>query len=225
MFSASTSWADAGPEGGHGTHVAGSVLGNGTKSSGLYKGAAYEAYLIMQGMQTNLSGLENLANVFKQAFTNGARIHSDSWGYDDFGDYNTDSQVVDQFVWSNQTMLIVIAAGNTGEDLNPSDGVIDPGSVASPSTAKNCLTVGASETYRTSGGYSTAIWGSGSWTSYYPRAPISNDYISRPFSNSLQGLAGFSAATNCLMSARTAVLEALPPVSVPRPEPKKYFSS
>ena len=40
-----------------------------------------------------------------------------------------------------------------------------------------------------------------------------------------KGLAGFSAATNCLMSARTAVLDALPPVSVPRPEPKKYFSS
>ena len=42
---------------------------------------------------------------------------------------------------------------------------------------------------------------------------------------SLSGFFGLSAATNCLISARTAVLDALPPVSVPRPEPKKYFSS
>ena len=40
-----------------------------------------------------------------------------------------------------------------------------------------------------------------------------------------KGLAGISAATNCLIKARTAVLEALPPESVESPEPKKYFSS
>src|SRR5574343_1662410 len=39
------------------------------------------------------------------------------------------------------------------------------------------------------------------------------------------GLAVFSAATNCLMRARTAVLDAALPLSVPKPEPKKYFSS
>src|SRR3954471_13444461 len=39
------------------------------------------------------------------------------------------------------------------------------------------------------------------------------------------GFFGVSAATNCLISARTAVLDALPPVSVPSAEPKKYFSS
>ena len=39
------------------------------------------------------------------------------------------------------------------------------------------------------------------------------------------GLAGSSAATSCLISARTAVLDALPPASVFSDEPKKYFSS
>src|SRR2546423_88965 len=39
------------------------------------------------------------------------------------------------------------------------------------------------------------------------------------------GFFRFSDATNCLISARTAVLDALPPVSVPSAEPKKYFSS
>ena len=42
---------------------------------------------------------------------------------------------------------------------------------------------------------------------------------------SLSGFFGFSLATNCLIKARTAVLDALLPLSVPRPEPKKYFSS
>ena len=39
------------------------------------------------------------------------------------------------------------------------------------------------------------------------------------------GFFRFSEATNCLISARTAVLDALPPVSVPSAEPKKYLSS
>ncbi len=39
------------------------------------------------------------------------------------------------------------------------------------------------------------------------------------------GFFRFSAATSCRIRARTAVLDALPPVSVPSAEPKKYFSS
>ena len=39
------------------------------------------------------------------------------------------------------------------------------------------------------------------------------------------GFLALSADTNCLIRARTAVLEAFPPVSVPSPEPKKYLSS
>ena len=39
------------------------------------------------------------------------------------------------------------------------------------------------------------------------------------------GALGSSAATSCRISARTAVLDALPPASVDSDEPKKYFSS
>ena len=193
-YSASYSWADYDE---HGTHVSGSVLGNGTMSTGLYKGVAYEANLIIQGSQADLGGIPaTLATLFRQAYTNGARIHSDSWGYDDHGYYNDDSRAVDQYVWSNKTFLILVAAGNSGTDSNTTDGVIDPMSVASPATAKNCLTVGASENYRTTGGYSTYTWGS-AWPDDYPAAPISADYISRPMSNNVQGLAAFSSRGPC----------------------------
>jgi endonuclease/exonuclease/phosphatase family metal-dependent hydrolase len=193
-YSASYSWADSDA---HGTHVSGSVLGNGTMSTGLYKGVAYEANLIIQGTQADLGGIPTaLSTLFNQAFTNGARIHSDSWGYDDHGYYNTDSRAVDQYVWSNKTMLICIAAGNSGTDSNTTDGVIDPMSVASPATAKNCLTVGAAENYRTSGGYTAYTW-KGAWPSDYPSNPVAGDYISRPYSNNIQGLAAFSSRGPC----------------------------
>ena len=195
-YSASYSWADYDA---HGSHVCGSVLGNGTMSTGRYKGVAYEANLVIQGTQEDLSGIPTaLSTLFRQAFTNGARIHSDSWGYDDHGEYNDDSRAVDQYVWSNKTMLICIAAGNSGTDSNTVDGVIDPMSVASPATAKNCLTVGAAENYRTSGGYSTDYYGTGSWTSDYHHVPISIDYVSRPYSNNVQGLAAFSGRGPCI---------------------------
>jgi|GEM_PF-952007 hypothetical protein len=192
-YSASYSWADYDS---HGTHVSGSVLGNGTMSSGQFKGAAYQANLVIQGSQEDLSGIPYyLAELFRQAYTNGARIHSDSWGYDDHGYYNMDSRSVDQYVWSNQNFLILVAAGNSGTDSNVVDGVVDPMSVASPATAKNCLTVGAAENYRTTGGYSTYKWSI--WPSDYPASPIKDDYVSRPMSNNVQGLAAFSSRGPC----------------------------
>ena len=41
---------------GHGTHVAGSVLGDGTQSSGAIKGMAPEAQLYMQAIEATLIG-------------------------------------------------------------------------------------------------------------------------------------------------------------------------
>jgi hypothetical protein len=193
-FNASYSWADYDS---HGTHVAGSVLGNGTMSTGRYKGVAYQANLIFQGAQADLSGIPaNLNTLFKQAFDNGARIHSDSWGYSDNGYYHSDSRYLDQFTWSNKTMLVLVAAGNQGIDAN-SDGIVDLDSIGSPATAKNCLTVGAAENYRTTGGYSTSRWGIELWPSDYPTDPVRSDYASRPASNNIQGLAAFSSRGPC----------------------------
>ena len=186
----------------HGTHVSGSVLGNGAMSTGLYKGVAYEARLVMQSVLDPVGGMsglpDDLNDLFYAAYTNDARIHSDSWGAAVEGIYTSDSRNLDMFVWNHRDMLIVFAAGNEGTDrdlyLN-SDGVINLDSLSAPGTAKNCLTVGAAENFRTSGGYSTLPWGSGSWSNYYPDEPIFSDLISQP--ESPQGMAAFSSRGPC----------------------------
>jgi len=152
-------WSEDGDTGaednnGHGTHVAGSVLGNGSRSNGQYAGMAPEAQLVFQAMQYDGLNPSNdgkllmptqLTLLFQEAYDDGAKIHSNSWGSGDdteFGNYTAQSRYVDDFMWNNPDMLIVFAAGNKGENGN--------GTVIPPGTAKNALTVGASENDRPS---------------------------------------------------------------------------
>ena len=74
----------------------------------------------------------------------GGRISSNSWGADVGGAYTVDAQTYDGLardastsLSGNQEMLFVFAAGNAGPGA---------GTVGSPATAKNVLSVGASET-------------------------------------------------------------------------------
>ena len=149
-------WWDTRPEDnhGHGTHVAGSVLGNGSRSSGQYAGMAPEAQLVFQAMQYDgpdplyngeLVMPISLSSLFQEAYDDDARIHSNSWGTCNetkFGNYTSRSQYVDDFMWNNPDMLITFAAGNEWVT----------GTITPPGTAKNALTVGASENYRPSKG-------------------------------------------------------------------------
>jgi hypothetical protein len=167
---------------GHGTHVTGSVLGNGatavaTGATPVPAGAAPEATVFLQAIEqrvnwktreellaaglnpgnvwppepVGLRGLPgDLTALFQQAYLAGARIHTNSWGAPLAGDYTQNSRAVDQFMWDHPDMLILFSAGNAGVDTNAS-GVIDEDSVGSPGTAKNCLTVGASENNRPRG--------------------------------------------------------------------------
>lgn len=150
---------------GHGTHVSNSVLGGGD-SSGVGRGTAPAAHLIFQAVEDfvdmtgqcalyypdgyYLTGLPNdIRQLFQQANNAGARIHSNSWGSDAAGDYTADSANTDDFVWTHPDMVITFSAGNAGIDAN-ADGVIDADSIGSPATAKNVITVGASENQRSS---------------------------------------------------------------------------
>lgn len=185
QYSSTTSWADAH---GHGTHCCGSVLGSGAMSGGQYKGVAYEATLVVQGCQEDLSGLaDDIRSLFSQAYDAGARIHSDSWGWGSeyAGQYIYDAIDADEYMWSNQNFLGVFAAGNDGADSDR-DGVVDPGSVVPPSTAKNGLSVGASENYRDM----HDTWRE-SWPSLFPVDPIASDDVVQTVTP--QGMAAFSS--------------------------------
>jgi len=182
---------------GHGTHTAGSILGNGTMSTGLFRGVAWEAKLVHQSLLDNGGGLgglpPDLNDLYMQTYTNGARIHSDSWGAGVFGSYTTSSRQSDEFMWDHPDMLLVFAAGNDGYDGN-GNGIIDLDSVGAPATAKNLLTVGAAESDRApgTGGFTGNTYG-GLWPTDYPAAPIKTDYVSQSAGISHQGMAAFSS--------------------------------
>ena len=129
----------------HGTHVSGSILGDGGNSNGNLAGMAPAARLTMLAMGPNNSTGLNVpgdltTGVFQDAYDDGARLHNNSWGSNNqLGVYTAFSEDVDLFVRDNPDILILIAAGNSGSA---------PSSVSAPGTAKNCLTVGAAESVR-----------------------------------------------------------------------------
>ncbi len=154
---------------GHGTHTAASVLSDGGPG-GEGKGGAPAAGLVFQatenwatitvycqifgGYPANgyfLTGLpSDLRNLYQQAYNDGARVHSNSWGSAVAGDYTLNSANTDSFIWTNRDMTITFSAGNSGADAN-NNGVVDNDSIGAPATAKNVITVGASENERANG--------------------------------------------------------------------------
>lgn len=188
----STSWADYM---GHGTHVAGSVGGTGADSKGKILGGAHEAHLVVQSLWSKdyntLTLPENLGDVFAQAYSVGAKIHTNSWGNPEaMGIYDMEASQVDQFMWDHPDMLVLFAAGNDGVDADK-DGRIDPGAVSSPATAKNILSVGASENLVIRGGIQMKLgeiaFGPGQIP--WPVEPLASDTLS----NNPQGIVAFSS--------------------------------
>lgn len=198
---------------GHGTHVSGSVLGDGSSSVSagheIVRGIAYRSKLYFQAIeqwmdwtdearryfltQTGknpdemiLSGIPNdISDLFGDAYNHGCRIHTNSWGGGTAGEYDQQCNDLDKFVWTHKDFTILFAAGNDGVDKN-FNGQVDPGSVSSPGTAKNCITVGACENERPFGNsdrYGT--W----WPDDFPFGDLKND----PMSDSYEDIAAFSS--------------------------------
>lgn len=146
-----TTWTDLH---GHGTHVAGSVLGNGQNSGSdpanhdylsSFAGSAPEANLVFMALSGTGGGLECIStngSFLAKGYEAGARISSHSWG-NNTNSYGLLSSIVDNFVWQNKDYLVLYAAGNSGPGSN---------TVGQPATAKNILAVGASENNRPEAG-------------------------------------------------------------------------
>ena len=190
---------DASDPHGHGTHVAGSVLGDGSASGGSLRGTAPEAELFFQSVmdaQGKLGGLPwDLADLFEPAYQDGVRIHNNSWGSATESEYTANSNEVDEFVADHPDFLVVISAGNEGsaaESRTTPAGFVEWLSVGSPASCKNALTVGASRSDRTSGGYSSLRYRD-AWPGDFPSDPIASDQVS----GDPESMAGFSSRGPC----------------------------
>ena len=137
-------WGDSSTEdqhSGHGTHVACTVLGNGSR--GGYAGIAPQATLRFQAMEDDSSGNfggVSMDTLVRKAYEGNSYIHTNSWGMDGYyGEYTTSSEDADsrtsqydQF-WSYNGMLVLVSAGNDGPDSD---------TITPPATAKNIVAVG-----------------------------------------------------------------------------------
>ena len=132
---------------GHGTHVACTVLGDGSR--GNYAGVAPEAELYFQAMENDNNGnfqWSSINNMLNTAYNNGARTHTNSWGSEsssEWGVYTSSSEDVDdraryydQFYSGREGLTILFAAGNDGPQSD---------TIGSPATAKNLVAVGNSQ--------------------------------------------------------------------------------
>jgi hypothetical protein len=130
---------------GHGTHVAGTAVGDQSAVNPgniNYNGVAYKAKIAFQDVglddEGSCSGFylnipASLTMALTDAYSLGARVHTNSWG-SHVNEYNAHARNVDNFMWSHPDLLICISNGNDGP-MN--------GTVTAPATAKNCVSVGA----------------------------------------------------------------------------------
>jgi serine protease AprX len=180
---------------GHGTHVCGSVLGDGTSASmgGAIQGTAPRSRLVVQSLidtSGNLGGIPaDLTDLFEPPYRDdGARVHTNSWGSTTPGlPYDQSAREIDDFIWNHPDLVICFAAGNDGTDANR-DGGIDPAQVGSESAAKNCITVGASESVRRDIQPDLPTYGS-LRPSRFPKPPIHDDLVA----DNADGMAAFSS--------------------------------
>jgi subtilisin family serine protease len=238
---------------GHGTHVTGSIVGTGASSLTIpgiarpIRGLAHQARVVFQAVEQQLdwksaanakkygryllAGIPaNIADLFDFAYQQGARIHSNSWGGGNPGEYDEQCRQLDRYIWEHKDFCVLVAAGNDGTDSD-ADGKINPMSVTSPATAKNCITVGACENYRLDFNAETyGIW----WPTDYP----GTSYRKAPMADNPDHVAAFSsrgptrdnrmkpdvvAPGTFILSARSSLLSPSNTGWAPFPLSKSYF--
>jgi serine protease AprX len=157
---------------GHGTHVAGIMVGDGSRSSGQYRGIAPGASLVSIRVLDNqgrgrtsdmLAGLQWVAD-HKEEY--GIRVLNLSLGHPVYEPAEVDPLVqAVESLW-NSGVVVVCAAGNGGRDGN--------GTISSPCNSRKVITVGALNERRTFDGFDDAV------ATYSGRGPTSLDLFAKP---------------------------------------------
>ena len=128
--------------GGHGTHVALTIAGDGSGDSSA-TGIAPGAYVVAYALEHDPTGvfgrIGSIYDMLSHAEQEGSRVAVNAWGLNgNYGAYTADSRSLDVFVHDNPDFLPVFSAG---DDPNQ-----NASKVMAPSTAKNVLSIGASTT-------------------------------------------------------------------------------
>ncbi|RJU95518.1 MAG: hypothetical protein DWC10_08095 [Candidatus Poseidoniales archaeon] len=137
---------------GHGTHIAVTVLGNGTGDADA-RGVAPAATLVMYALEHDPTGvfgrIGSIYDMLRDAEQMTARLSVNAWGLNgNYGQYTADARSVDIFVHDRKDLTPVFSVGDNGG--------LGASQVTSPATAKNVIAIGASITGV--GGPNTADW-------------------------------------------------------------------
>ena len=199
---------------GHGTHVAGSVLGDGSNSgagednSGMAPGAQLFMQAVGYGNNDGSLAPPSYESAYAEAHGAGARVHTNSWGVgpDACGStsscwayYSTDTMELDAAANNYQDLTILFAMGNDGRDCyytsfgstncpGGQDGEVNLGALNRQATAKNILSVGASENVRNTLAMHSRSYFSVCGNCDWYGTPIKNDLEG----DNAEGMAAFS---------------------------------
>jgi hypothetical protein len=212
---------------GHGTHCAGSMVGDSTTAQN--NGMAPAAKIVVQdgGFATNacsdLPGIGcpvvDLYPIFEQAYQQGVRVHSDSWGDNEDVpppqncNYSARAQDVDRFMWDHKDMLFIFAAGNSGTRNTDF-------SVATPSAAKNCLSIGSVRTAVGASDNDISSFSSRGWTA---DGRIKPDLMA-PGCNASAGNDSNVATANCSVDQGCGTSYAAPVAAGAAALARQYFT-
>ncbi len=114
----------------HGTHVAGIVVGDAGNDLDT-RGVAYNGKLVYSERPSFTE--DAFASILNLHHSQGARIHTNSWGMDFRTDYNVWTRDIDLFTRYYEDDIVLFAVSNTSL-------------LYTPENAKNCIAVGATYT-------------------------------------------------------------------------------
>lgn len=182
----------------HGTHCAGTLAGdNGTSDD--RRGVAYGAKMVFNTYPSRSES--SMYSRFDLHRTQGATVHSNSFGNDSTVDYDGVCRGIDNFSWLYDEQLVLFSVSNGSLVRNPEN-------------AKNCLAVSA---VGDSGGQNTVCSGGAGPTADGRRKPE----LAAPGCNVMSAAAG----TPCGVASSSGTSMACPAVAGAASLVREYFTS